>query len=410
MNNTEFGRFICDLRKEKGLTQLELANLIHTSDKAISRWENGKNYPDIEMLEEIADILDVSISELIACKKIESESEAVKISEQAFVKEAKTGRVRKNIFIAIISLLLVIIIAMGIVFNCNPTYDYTVNKIGMVSSDTASVVKNVSAQMLIDSAGASVVVDSFDCEFTSDMTAEFLYVSADDTEGYNYYSQSLGSDDKLDYCKVYKSKKQIGCYDGGLSLNALSDFLRAFNIKNMNPDDNGNARYSITLNEKGRYFDLDVSNLNVDCYVFDNGELKKLDKSSHISGFYAQLDVFYDSHSIISIYLPSGDAGVNACLEKFFKYYSTGDFDSMRACCSKEFINQYFHKNDVFGNEKAWCEYIMNIEYNSDDKYYTVELWQGCKPNDVKAAAFPIEREYLKYVITNDYIITDLTD
>ena len=51
MNTYEFGKFLCQLRKEKGLTQLQLAEKLNVTDKAISRWETGKNYPDIEIFE-----------------------------------------------------------------------------------------------------------------------------------------------------------------------------------------------------------------------------------------------------------------------------------------------------------------------------------------------------------------------
>ena len=58
MDKRRFGTFINLLRKEKGLTQKELAELLHVTDKAVSRWETGKSYPDIEVLQQIAEYFD----------------------------------------------------------------------------------------------------------------------------------------------------------------------------------------------------------------------------------------------------------------------------------------------------------------------------------------------------------------
>lgn len=60
-----FGKAIAKLRKEKGMTQKELADLLGVSDKAVSRWENDKNYPDIETLRRISTTFRVSIDELL---------------------------------------------------------------------------------------------------------------------------------------------------------------------------------------------------------------------------------------------------------------------------------------------------------------------------------------------------------
>ena len=70
MNTEKTGEFIAELRKEKQLTQSQLAVAIHVSDKAISRWETGRGLPDIDNLEALSDYLDISIAELIRGEKI----------------------------------------------------------------------------------------------------------------------------------------------------------------------------------------------------------------------------------------------------------------------------------------------------------------------------------------------------
>lgn len=57
MDTRKIGRFITELRKEQQMTQLQLAEQIHVTDKAISKWERGAGLPDISMLEPLADEL-----------------------------------------------------------------------------------------------------------------------------------------------------------------------------------------------------------------------------------------------------------------------------------------------------------------------------------------------------------------
>ena len=54
MDNVIFGKFVRESRKEKGLTQKQLADLLHVSDKTVSKWENGQTMPDILLLPQLA--------------------------------------------------------------------------------------------------------------------------------------------------------------------------------------------------------------------------------------------------------------------------------------------------------------------------------------------------------------------
>lgn len=62
--NYSIGTKIATLRKQKDITQEEMANAIGTSAQAISKWERGKNYPDIELLPIIADFFSTTIDNL----------------------------------------------------------------------------------------------------------------------------------------------------------------------------------------------------------------------------------------------------------------------------------------------------------------------------------------------------------
>lgn len=70
MNQQKLGNFISKLRKEKGLTQQELAAKLHLTDKAISKWERGLSCPDISLLVPLSELLGVSVNELLLGEKI----------------------------------------------------------------------------------------------------------------------------------------------------------------------------------------------------------------------------------------------------------------------------------------------------------------------------------------------------
>lgn len=65
MDNQKIGFFIKELRKERELTQKELADTLHITDRAVSKWERGLNAPDIALLEPLSETLGVSVGELI---------------------------------------------------------------------------------------------------------------------------------------------------------------------------------------------------------------------------------------------------------------------------------------------------------------------------------------------------------
>ena len=66
MNQYVTGAMIKRLREERNMTQIEFAEKLFVSDKAVSKWETGKGYPDIKLLEPIAQILGVSVAELLS--------------------------------------------------------------------------------------------------------------------------------------------------------------------------------------------------------------------------------------------------------------------------------------------------------------------------------------------------------
>lgn len=107
MNNNKIGKFISNLRKEKGLTQAELGEKLYVTDKAVSKWERGLSLPDITILNNLADILDTSVEEILKGEKNEEldiQKEIKKITNE--IKINQKNKIKKLIIIIIISIML----------------------------------------------------------------------------------------------------------------------------------------------------------------------------------------------------------------------------------------------------------------------------------------------------------------
>lgn len=125
MNNEKFGKLISEARKEKNLTQKELAKILNVTDKAISKWERGKSYPDISLLEPLSEALNISVVELLKGEKTDKkENEDLILNAINLYKEEtkkKSKKKRRNIFIVTIIILLIVLGIVLLIWQINRT-------------------------------------------------------------------------------------------------------------------------------------------------------------------------------------------------------------------------------------------------------------------------------------------------
>ena len=88
MDQLKIGKFIAERRKQKSLTQMQLAEKLSITDKAISKWERGIAMPDTSIMIELCDILGISVNELLSGEKISMENNNQK-NEQLLLDMAK---------------------------------------------------------------------------------------------------------------------------------------------------------------------------------------------------------------------------------------------------------------------------------------------------------------------------------
>lgn len=112
MTSKECGGFISELRKEKKITQKELAEKINVSDKAVSRWETGKGYPDVTSLVSLSEYFDVSVNELLAGKRLTVEDIKETADENliSVFEQVQKNKKQQNLQVAVYTSVLIIVL------------------------------------------------------------------------------------------------------------------------------------------------------------------------------------------------------------------------------------------------------------------------------------------------------------
>jgi transcriptional regulator with XRE-family HTH domain/DNA-directed RNA polymerase subunit RPC12/RpoP len=112
MNQIKIGRFIANCRKEKELTQIQLAERLGITDKAVSKWERGIAMPDSSIMLELCGILGISVNELLSGEKINMENGSQKNEQLLLEMTKELERKNKTIWSAMWTIMTVSIIAL----------------------------------------------------------------------------------------------------------------------------------------------------------------------------------------------------------------------------------------------------------------------------------------------------------
>ena len=130
MDQKEIGRLVAKLRKEKQMTQMELANKLGVTDRAVFKWENGRGMPDLSLLNPLCDELGISMNELLNGKKVENDDQnETSVSEQVLagfrsqLKQEEEKKAKKKIvsWVFITAAVLAVAILM-VTLSCNKTF------------------------------------------------------------------------------------------------------------------------------------------------------------------------------------------------------------------------------------------------------------------------------------------------
>ena len=111
MNQDKISKLIKDLRKKNNLTQNEFAKEFNVTYQAVSKWENGKNLPDINVLKEICDKYNLNINDFLEGKSV------------------KNNNKRNKIIVILIMIILLLISVFSIIFSINKNNTFEFNKL-----------------------------------------------------------------------------------------------------------------------------------------------------------------------------------------------------------------------------------------------------------------------------------------
>lgn len=120
MNQEKIGKLIAKLRKEKGLTQRELGEMVGVGYRAVSKWETGLTMPDISIINELSTILGISSDELLKGEQCSKEN----LAEEPIVTKNETSK--KKLVLLLISVLLITVISLLIINNREKPQEYII--------------------------------------------------------------------------------------------------------------------------------------------------------------------------------------------------------------------------------------------------------------------------------------------
>lgn len=152
MDKEVLGKFICSTRRELGLTQQTLADKLHVTDKAVSKWERGISYPDVTLLEDLAAALQLSTTELLNCRRNPTPVNEDEVSSLLDIARESNRKLKKKYWLlSLLVIGLVLIAGVVLLHDYRPitTQEYTAIWGKQVKSDGYVVYLEKDERLLV---------------------------------------------------------------------------------------------------------------------------------------------------------------------------------------------------------------------------------------------------------------------
>lgn len=201
MDLNKVGTFIANLRKEKDLTQAKLGEMLGVNDKTVSRWETGKNAPDISILNDLSEKLDISVKELLNGER--------NLEKDINIEALKyyNNRGKKRILISAIIAVLIILLLSILFFSINKYNQYKVFKVYSSNSNL-----NLEGIVVLNPYRNIIVLRNIEY-------SDYNEGTTDEISSKSYYVKLL-SNDKIIKNEIYNFDKEM----------TLRDFLETYTL------------------------------------------------------------------------------------------------------------------------------------------------------------------------------------
>lgn len=256
----KLGKVISNLRKEKGLTQKDLADALNISDKAVSRWECGKGRPTLEMLFQISKYFDISYNDLITAR-ISDDNQDDKIVEEIIAEFSNIGKknAKRIKFILLFSIIIILILTISIIF----TNTYNRFKVYKVHSEN-DIFRRIE--------GLYVETNIRDTLYLGDIAIKDVEIKDTDTISADIYYIENGKE-YIIYNYSTLQNIYLVSYQSYIKIDNLSDYMDNIYLRiNITNKDNEVKTYATKLE-----FVLDFSNNKV--YYNDNFNTEDLKRN-----------------------------------------------------------------------------------------------------------------------------------
>ena len=194
MTNNKIGSFIATLRKEKGLTQVQLAEKLNVTDKAVSRWETGKGLPESPLLIPLANALGITVNELLTGEKIPEEAFTQKSDDNLVVAVQKTEKAvkqGKTVKLFLIVAIIICILSIWLLIKNVIDAQNTVTYVGDFSTKNRIAV----TELLID-------LDSRNSYFSENTVCTDIDIRLDENGNFKHAEIIMNDESLHEYIKL----------------------------------------------------------------------------------------------------------------------------------------------------------------------------------------------------------------
>lgn len=302
MNENKTGTFISALRKEKELTQAQLAEKLNVTDKAISRWETGKGMPDSSLLIPLANILDITVNELLTGEKIPEETFKQKSDDNLVDAVQKNENAVKQSKIAKMLLIVAVIFCVfSISFLIKTMIDKrnTVTYVGDFGTKNRIAVTELLIEL--DSRNyyfsENTVCTDFDIRLDKNGNFKHAEITMNDESMHEYINIVLLSPSEQPEQLSYRIIRKSNYYstEDGILYSDLCEFLKNEDFiesaENYSEIENYDEFYITGMSTLYFNFDGKSTTEFSNQHLFADGEFKKVGNASGMKGKYYEIGV-----------------------------------------------------------------------------------------------------------------------